>query len=89
MDITTLINQITIIAEYVAAGIVALLALDNAVDSIAKMFGNKEIDTLCGKFALFLNGILVKLNAIKPPVSPTVLPPTSSGTSTTVTPTGV
>ena len=76
MDI---VNQITQVTEYAAAVIVALLALDNAVDAIAKMFGNKEIDTICGKFSLWLNNLYAK---IKPTVS---VPPSSSGTSATVT----
>ena len=60
MDI---LSQTTQIVEYIAVILTALLALDNAVDSIAKMFGDKEIDTICGKAAIALNAAL---NKVKP-----------------------
>lgn len=96
MDINTILglsHQITAIVEYICAIIVALLALDNAVDALAKFFGNKEIDTLCGKFALYLNNLMIKLKVFQAPapVTPVVAPqiiqpiPAVSGTSSTVT----
>lgn len=69
-------GQITTIVQYVLAGLVGLLALDNAVDAIAKIFGNKKIDTLCGIIAIKIGAWINKLKG---------LPITGTSSSTTVT----
>ena len=79
-------QQVTAIMVALAAIIAGLLALDNAVDMIAKMLGNKEIDTLCGRLAVFLNNLYNKVKPITPPVGvPPVIPASALAT---VPPTG-
>ena len=42
------LQMITTIVQGVCLVLTGLLALDNAVDAIAKAFGNKKVDTICG-----------------------------------------
>lgn len=71
-----ILNQVTTYVQYALAIVVALLALDNAIDAVAKTFGNKKIDTLCGIIALKLNAWIDKLKG---------LPTTGNTTTTTFT----
>ena len=70
------LQMITTIVQGVCLVLTGLLALDNAVDAIAKAFGNKKVDTICGVIALKINEWLSKLNpaATTPPAPPTVPP---------------
>ena len=83
---TGILAKITIIVQYILGGLVALLALDNAVDAIAKSFGNNKIDTLCGIIAIKLNTWINKLKGVQQaptPAAPTAVIPTPVAPVTT------
>lgn len=48
--------------KYASLFLTAALTLDNAIDAVAKAFGNKEWDTACGLIAIKLRSLLVKVD---------------------------
>ena len=75
-------TEILLILQYVGIGLTALLTLDNALDAIAKAFGNKKWDTIFGQWAVALNQVITTTKSVTPatPVAPV---PTTDTTSVT------
>ncbi len=73
-----MVTEILLVLQWVGIICTALLAIDNALDIVAKAFGNKKWDTLLGQWAVNLNTAITATKSVTPvvpapaaPVAPT------------------